>query len=194
MPTSIDIASNALILIGDEAISSFQDPGSGAEAAANLYPETYKQVLSEHPWTFALKEQQLSRLSAEPDDKTNYRYAFQLPADLIRLWAIMPHSDYTIVGSLLYSNQTELLSRYVYQVNETSLPAHIVKTLEYKLASDFAMLVTEDAQKAQYYEAKYLDMLGRAKSIDSQGRPPTPIIDSPFVDVRFGGYSRYFWS
>lgn len=184
MPTSIDICSNALILIGDNAISSFTDTGSGAEAAANLYPETYKQVLSEHPWSFALKEQQLSRLSATPDDKTNYRYAFQLPADLVRLWAIMPHSNYTLVGSLLYSNREELLARYIYKVAETSLPAHMVKTLEYRMASDFAMLVTEDTQKAGYYEQKYLDMLGRAKSIDSQGRPQEKIIDSPFTDVR----------
>ena len=184
MPTSIDICSNALILIGDSPISSFTDTGSGAQAAANLYAETYKQVLSEHPWSFALKEQQLSRLSASPDDVTGYKYAFQLPSDLVRLWAIMPHSDYVLVGTLLYSNRTELWARYIYKVDETTLPAHVVKTIEYRLASDFAMLVTEDTQKAGYYESKYLDMLGRAKSIDSQGRPQEKVIDSPFIDVR----------
>ena len=30
MPSSIDIASNALLLIGDNPISSFDDPGAGA--------------------------------------------------------------------------------------------------------------------------------------------------------------------
>ncbi len=187
MPTSIDIASNALILIGDEPISSFSDPGAGAQAAANLYPETYRQVMSEHPWSFAFKEQKLSRLSAQPDALTNYKYAFQVPTDLIRLWAILPHSDYVIIGGLLYSNQNELLARYVYQVEETSLPPHVTKTLEYRLASDFAMLVTESQTKATFYEEKYRDMLQRAKSIDSQGRPQQPFIDSPFIDVRLSG-------
>ena len=184
MSTAIDICSNALILIGDSPISSFTDTGSGAQAAANLYPETYRQVLSEHPWSFAMKDQQLSRLSASPDEETGFRYAFQLPPDMVRLWRIFSHSEYNIVGSLLYSNEQKLIARYIHQVDETSLPPHMVKTLEYKMASEFAILVTEDTQKAQYYEGKYLDMLIRAKSIDSQGRPQHKIVDSPFTDVR----------
>lgn len=192
MPTSIDIASNALILIGDEPISSFTDPGAGAEAAANLYPETYRQVLSEHPWSFALKEQKLGRLTEQPDDLTNFQYAFQIPPDLIRLWAIMPQSNYIIVGDLLYSNRGELLARYVYEVVETSLPPHVVKALEYKLAAEFAMLVTESQTKSEHFEAKYIDMLQKAKSIDAQGRPQQPIIDSPFIDVRNYGQITFF--
>ena len=62
MPSSIDIASNALLLIGDNPISSFDDPGAGAKVAANLYPETKKRMLSEHPWSFALKQQRLNTL------------------------------------------------------------------------------------------------------------------------------------
>ena len=189
MPTGIDIASNALILIGDEPISSFSDGGAGAEAAGNLYPSTYEQVLSEHPWSFALKEQQLSRLSQTPDEKTFYKYAFQLPADMIRLWKIMPHSNYDLVGLLLYSNEPELLARYLYKPEETTLPAHFVKALEYKLASEFAMLVTESQNKATYYEQKYRQMIGIARTVDSQGRPQQSIVDSPFVDVRLAGRS-----
>ena len=77
MASDIDIASNALILIGDNPISSFTEPGAGATAAANLYPVTYEQLLSEHPWTFALKEQKLNQLSQQPDALTNWRYAYQ---------------------------------------------------------------------------------------------------------------------
>lgn len=191
MASDIDIASNALILIGHDPISSFTDTGSGAQAAANLFPDTYLQVLSEHPWSFALKEQQLSRLSATPDSETGYAYAFQIPVDMVRLWVIMPYSNYVIVGELLYSNQNSLIARYIYDPGVTKLPPHVIKTLEYRLASDFAMLVTEDINKSQFFEAKYLDMLGRAKSIDSQGRPQQAIIDSPFTNVRYGGGVLY---
>lgn len=187
MPTDIDIASNALILIGDDPISSFSDPGAGAEAAANIYPGTYEAVLSTHPWSFALKEQQLSRLSQEPDSKTNYKYAFQLPADMIRLWEIMPHSNYELVGLLLYSNEPELLARYVHKPDETQLPPHFVKALEYKLASEFALLVTESQGRSEYFELKHNSAVATARSIDSQGRPQQAIVDSPFVDVRLSG-------
>ena len=184
MASDIDIASNALLLIGDEPISSFTESGAGATAAANLYATSYEKLLSEHPWSFAFKEQNLSRLSQTPDEKTNYTYAFQLPTDLIRLWTVLPYSDYIIIGSLLYSNQTELLARYIFKPSEVELPPHFLEALQYKLASDFAISVTEDRNKAEYYAKLSQLSLASAKNVDSQGRPQQPIIDSPFVDVR----------
>lgn len=193
MPTDIDMASNALLLVGDNPISSFSDPGAGAQVAAAIYPETYRKVLAEHPWTFALREQKLNQLSAQPDSLTNYKFAYQIPGEMIRIWAVFPHSDYTIVGSLLYSNENELLARYVYQVEETELPPQVTKAIEYKLASDFAVSVTESVSNSEYYEKKYLDAIQLARSVDSQNKPPVPIIDSPFVDVRYSGANRGFF-
>ena len=113
MATDIEIASNALILIGDNPISSFTEPGAGAQAAANLYPSTKAEVLSNHPWSFALKEQVLNLLSQTPDPLTNFQYVYQNPSDLIRYWAVKPYAFYEIVGDKLYSNQNRLLARYV---------------------------------------------------------------------------------
>ena len=191
MATDIDIASNALLLIGDSPINSFTEPGAGATVANAVYYDTKRMLLSDHPWTFALKEQYLNRLSQQPDDETNYTYAFQLPGELIRILAILPHSNYTIVGSLLYSNETVLLARYIYDVEESQLPPHFIKALEYKLAADFAVSITESTTKSEFYERKYLQQLGAARTIDSQSHPQVPIVDSPFTDVRFDGN---FWS
>lgn len=190
MATDIDIASNALILIGDEPINSFTEPGAGATAAANLYPDTYQRVLSMHPWTFALKEQVLSQLSQGPDELINFTFAYQIPADHIRTWAIFPVAYYEVVGDLIYSNQDRLLMRYIFKVAETELPAHFIKALEYALATDFAQLITESTSKSQYFEAKFKDQLGSAMAIDSQGHPQRPIIDTPFTDARLGGFER----
>ncbi len=187
MATAIDMASNALLLIGDNPISSFNDPGAGPLVASALYPDTYRSILSVHPWTFALKEQWLNRISATPDSLTNYQYAFQLPTDLIRIWKIMAHSNYDVVGALVYSNEDELLCRYNYQVPEVDLPPQVVKTIEYKLASEFAVPITEDEDKAAYYEKKYALQLSTAMSVDSQGHPQVAIVDSPFTNVRYGG-------
>ena len=191
MASAIDIASNALLLIGDEPINSFSDPGAGAKAAANLYPITKEMALSYHPWSFALKEQYLSRLTQQPDSLTNYKYAYQIPTDMIRLWLLMPDGiDYEMVGQFIYSNEEKLLARYVYDVPESLLPPHFVKALEYKLASEFAISVTEDENKSQMYDQKASQHLAQASNIDSQGYPQQAITDSPFVESRFG-YSGF---
>lgn len=187
MASAIDMSSNALLLIGDEPIAAFTEPGAGAQAAANLYPETKKMILSYHPWSFALKEQALSRLTQSPDDRTGYKYAYQIPTDLIRLWAIMPFSNYKIVGQFIYSNEPDLLARYVYDVAESLIPAHLVKAIEYQLASEFAISVTEDENKAKLYEQKARDQLAKASNVDSQGQPQEAIQSSPFIEARFRG-------
>lgn len=185
--SSIDIASNALILVGDEPISSFEDPGAGAKATGNLYPEVKESLLAFHPWSFALKEQELSKLSASPDTRTGFSNAFQIPTDVIRIWEVMTHSYYEVVGSLIYSNEDSLLMRYVFDVPETSMPASFVKALEYKLAAEISISVTEDENRAQIYERKAQAQLAKASNIDSQGHPQQAITDSPFVSARFGG-------
>jgi hypothetical protein len=187
MPSSIDICSNALLLIGDNPINSFSDPGAGAQAAANLYPQVKERFLSTHPWSFALKHQRMSLLTAQPDPLTGYKYAYQMPTDLIRLWSIAPHQNYTVVGdSVLMNTNIGVLATYVYSVPETSIPAHAVKALEFMLASEFSISVTEDENKAQLYNQKATIASSQAMTIDSQGRPQVAIVDSPFVNARFG--------
>lgn len=175
MSSDIDIASNALVLIGDDPISALSE----SVAASNLYPNTYEYVLSLHPWTFAMREQYLSRLSALPDRETGYRYAFQKPADMIRLWATLPTKDYRMVGEFVYANSTTFFARYVYKALEATLPVHFVKCVEYKLAAEFSISVAEDDRKMQLYEAKFEKALGDAMTIDSQQHPYPRIRGNP---------------
>ena len=92
-----------------------------------------------------------------------------------------------MIGDLLYSNSTQLLCTYIYNVAEVNLPPHFVKALEYSLASDFAISVTEDNTMAGLYEQKSINAVNKAMAIDSQGRPQVGIIDSPLIDSRHGG-------
>lgn len=180
MATNIDMASNALVLIGDDPISSLSED----VAAANLYSSTYEYVLSEHPWSFAYKEQFLSRLSQDPDRETGFSYAFQMPVDLIQLRTVFPVVEYRIVGDLLYSNSNKLLARYTYKVTETALPPHFVKAMEYKLASEFAMSVAEDENKMQIFYRMYQDALGQAMAKDSSQHPFERIQRNPIRNLR----------
>ncbi len=183
MTSKIDICSNALQLVGDEPISSFTESDSAA-LASNLYDQFYESQLAYHPWGFALKQQNLNLLTQEPDDKTNYRYAFQLPTDMVFLWNIQPFSNYIIVGDYLYSNEREILATYTWKVAEGSLPSYFVTMMQYKLASEFAQTVTENSGLAQLYEQKFRMELGAAQAVDSKQRPQAGILDCPYVQVR----------
>ena len=107
-----------------------------------------------------------------------------MPTDLIRLWAIMPVVNYTIVGELLYANASKLLARYVYKIDETRLPSHVVKCIEYRLDSEFSMSVAEDKDKMQIFANMYTEKLGQAMAKDSQQQPYQGIMRNPIRNRR----------
>ena len=182
--TSIDLASNALLLIGEETISSFTDDSTAALVAANLYEPTYESLLTLHPWRFASSKATLSRLTATPVNE--WAYAYQLPADFL----VAQHIDdanekYQIYGSKLYSDNTSVVLDYTYKPDESLLPAYFAELLEYRLASVFAIPITESASKGEYYASLAEKQLTKCKTIDSQMSPSSaPAGNSPLLNAR----------
>jgi hypothetical protein len=183
MTSKIEICSNALLLIGDNPISSF-DEGESAALAENLYDAFYDSMMSYHPWTFALKQQRLNVLSEKPDRATGFNYALQIPSDMIYLWKTNTRANYEIIGRQMLTNDNDILATYTYKVAETDLPASFITTMQYRLASEFAQSITENNGNAQIYEAKFRQALSAAMAADSQQRPQQGIIDKPYLDVR----------
>lgn len=191
MPTKIDIVSNALVLIGHPPISSFDpDQGAGATVGAALYDTHLENMLSVTYWRFSVKQQSLNRLSASPLNK--WKYAFQLPTDYLTIHRVNPRSNYQIYQDNIFSNQTSLEADYTFVPDATELPSYFVMAFQYKLASDFAISITNDTQKNALYESKYDREVKIAMAADAKSHPPEPIQDQPFTDVRLGGQFNFF--
>lgn len=182
MATDISMCSNALLLIGHGTISSFTEGGAGAEVASNLYETTYENALTLHRWRFASGKAQLSQLVAAPLNE--WTYAYQLPADYLAGIKVYPNTDFEIYEDKLYSNSNEVALDYVFKPDESKLPPYFVKLMEFHLAAQFAIPVTDNSTKSETYERKFMEQLKRAKFVDSQSRPNDPITSSPFTDVR----------
>ena len=182
MATDISMCSNALLLIGHGTISSFTEGGAGAEVASNLYDSTYENLLTLHRWRFAMAKAQLARLTSTPLNE--WSYAFQLPSNYLVVIKTNPNIDYEIYEDKLYANVQEVAIDYLFKVNETRLPPYFIKLVEFHLAAQFAIPVTDNSTKAEEYRKMYEDQLRRAKFIDSQARPNDAVVDSPFVEVR----------
>lgn len=183
--TSIDISSKALLLIGEAPISSFTEDTTASLIAANLYEVAYESLLTLHPWRFASTKATLSRLTATPANE--WKYAYQLPADFLVAQHVDANNDnYQIYGDKLYSDNTSIILDYTYKPDESFLPAYFTELLELRLASVFAIPITESATKGEYYASLAEAQLSRAKTIDSQATPTiSPKRDSSLVKARF---------
>mgnify|MGYP003967019637 FL=1 len=185
--TDIDIASNALLLIGESPIASFTEDTVAALIAANLYSSTFESLLTLHPWRFASTKATLSRLTAAPVNQ--WKYAYQLPADFLVAQHIDEGNDnYQIYADKLYSDNTTMVLDYTYKPDESFLPAYFTQLLELRLASVFAIPITESATRGEYYAGLAEKQLQRSKTIDSQSTPsigPPALEGSRLINSRY---------
>lgn len=190
MASAIDICSSALVLIGTNPINSFTEPGAGARVASQLYESTLLRYLTDYYWGFATKKQSLNKLSQEPLNQ--YKYAYQKPSDLLAVITVRPvQTPYSVVGDFIYSDQSSLDIDYLFRPDDTEMPAYFTKALEYKLAADFALAITNNNSLNQTYEAKAQNEFAHARSIDARNAPPIPLLSSPFTDARNEGYGSW---
>lgn len=180
--TSIKLCSNALVLLGHNPISSFDEAGAGALVASNLYESTLVGLISGHRWNFTKKKANLARLTAAP--LNTWQYQYQTPSDMLQLLGTVPTSDYAIFGDKIYSNQTTLSIDYIYRPDETYFPPLFTEALEYLLASKFAIPVTDSETKANTYFNMYLTTLKKAKAVDAQTIPTSTLDDYSYLAVR----------
>lgn len=182
MATDISMSSNALLLIGHETINSFTDAGAGARAAANLYETVYEDAITSYPWRFAIGKVTLSKLAAEPLNE--WKNAFQLPGDLLLTYRTYPRSPFEIYENKLYSDQETIEIDYWFKPEETTLPPYFVKYMQYALASEFAISVTDNRTLADTSNASANQQRLVAMNRDSQGRTNNAIESAPFIEVR----------
>lgn len=182
MSSKIETASNALVRIGVPPISSFTEGGAAGVVANNIYEPTILAILTETRWRFAAAKRLLAKLTSTPLNE--WSNAFQLPSDLILMYRVYPNSNYEIYENKLYSNNNSVSIDYLFRPDESRWPAYFQLAVEYKLASEFALTVTNNSTKAKIYEEKYQQQIVKARFADAQGRPATPMQRSNYISVR----------
>jgi|TARA_B110000483_G_scaffold239443_1_gene317950 hypothetical protein len=173
--TKVDIASQGLVLIGANKISSFDDNSTEAQVASTLYEENVESLLSESHWRFAMGQKQLSLLADAPTSR--YEYAYQMPTDpaVITIMTVtnndhpIPYSRY---GDKIYLNgygsESNIYMDYVFRQDESLFPTYFRLALVYRLASVFGAAIGRDADILQSYEVKAERQLIKARNIASQ--------------------------
>lgn len=198
---AIKICSAALQLLGARPISSFTEGTDEANIADSLYQDIKKERLLIYPWSFVFKKIALAQLLTAP--LTEYKYQYQLPGDRIGLPRAVTVSatpgsptirNYRILGDKLLTDETSIYIDYPYDVQEYEMPVYFVQLMKYMMAWHLAMPITDQTEKAQYWQAVAIGPAtdnGRggymrvATTIDGQGQPVPVIEDFPLVDVRF---------
>ena len=147
MANAVELSNMALSHLGSDAVVvSLSPPDGSVEAGhcARFYPIARKVLLTTFEWSFATKRATLAEVD---NDSHVWLFAYALPADCLKPWAILKagatresdSANYAIEDNVLYTNEENAVLRYTRDITDTTrFTAQFDSALSWVLASYLA--------------------------------------------------------
>ena len=186
--SSLDIANRALILVGANTISSFDEDSEEGRVSNSMYEDMIRTLLISSRWRFATKQAQLNLLSGTPLGR--YTRKYQLPADYLMLHAVTVNDlaiEYNVYEDEVYADTDSadaLIADYAFRVSEANFPSYFIMLAEYRMATILATALARDEQMASLFDAQTTVMAQQAKTLDSQQQTTRKLVTSRFITDR----------
>ena len=186
--SKFDICNKALVLVGANTITSFNQSTTESKVANNLYESTLENLLTRCRWRFASKQTQLSKNTTNPDAR--YESSYALPADALVIHTVTVSDDvikYDRYGQNLFTDTTSsdiVIADYTFQPSESDFPPYFKQTLVFELASLFAGAIARNDQLSELYHKRSIAQLAIAKGLDAQAQTTRRMEVERFRNVR----------
>ena len=186
--SAVDVCSRALILVGAEPITSFDDGNNEALIASNMYEDVARASLLNTRWRFSTNQAILNRLSDAPTGR--FDAAYQLPSGWLMTHVVTVNDtpiEYQTYGDKLFCNEaasSELVLDFTYRANEQGWPSYFTIAVEYELASVFAVSLARDQSLAQLMAQQAATSMMRARNLDAQQQTTRKLSTSRFITNR----------
>jgi hypothetical protein len=190
MGSKVDLANEALLLLGANTITSFTDNDSNAVLVNRFYPSERDALLRSHRWNCAITTANLASLVGTPI--IDWQYKFTLPTDpyCLRLLDVRTVTgdiklDFAIQGRELLTEESTVDITYIQRLEDTTLyDSLLYQALVFRMAWKLAFPITRSStvlqQMAQLYDAVVRD----ARGVDSQEGTPEIIETTTLTDLR----------
>jgi hypothetical protein len=175
MRTKIDLCSEALLKIGEQAITSFNGQEAAQQIASKLYDTTIDSLLAMHAWRFAAAKRRLSKTS-DGD--------FLIPADIIRVIGCSA-AKYEILGNRIAADADEIEIYATARIGTESFPAYFAAAAATKLAMEFCIPLTGSQNTLAILNALFESEMRAAKFIDSAAGTNQSIGEFSLISARF---------
>jgi hypothetical protein len=192
VPSQVDVANLALVKLGDQQITTFEDDSAHARVVKLLYPRVIDAVLRDHKWRFAVRQATLAELAGAPIWR--YAHRFQLPTDpyclrIIRVSTEAPElgdaERWEIQGREILTNAESVNIEYIARIADPlQWDVQFLDAVVERLASELAMPITNTPTLRGQLLQGYVLKIDGAKSTDGMEGTPDVVTDTQLIDVR----------
>jgi hypothetical protein len=188
MASFVEIASNALRLLGDDPITSFSDDSERARLVNAIYEEMRDEVTRAAVWNCCKARQVLASLSETP--AFGWAYYHQLPADCLRVVDVLSGDtriDHTIEGRRLMTDVSSVNLIFLQRVTDPNeFDVLFISAYTARIAAELALPVSGSNTVATAMWTAYDKKITEARTIDSQEGTPANLDAQSIMDARAG--------
>ena len=188
MASDVGIANAALRKLGQAPITAFSENSKAARLANERFAELREELLSQHPWNFALKRDSLAASATPP--AWGFANAFPVPNDYIRMFEVNGEDEESGKwkvedGAVVTDLSAPLEIRYVYKVTDANrMSPGFREALASNLASDWAEDLTGDSSVVKAKADKARLAVAQARGNDGQEGIPDQFEANEWIDAR----------
>jgi len=168
----ISICNSALIKLGQDPITTIDDNNKRAKICKEQYDKVRKELLSAHPWNFAIKRAELTTFSVPV---YGFGLAYDLPVDCLRVLRTNDDdfTDYIIEAGKLLTNEPTMYIEYIADIaDDTKYTATFTEVMSWALAYDLSYSLVGSRNFSDYIFGQYMNRRSLAQTFDAQeGRP-----------------------
>ena len=167
--TAVDLCSKALLLIGANAIQSFDDGSRESDVCSSIYELVRDTLFANRLWAFTIEQRDLARVNETP--LRDWKYSYALPTEILRIKKVSNSKDFEIVRGKLYSNNPTVSVDCQVAVDAAEMPPYFQTALISELASKLSVSLLGDTTKYNLFSALAQRDLINARLADNQNRP-----------------------
>ena len=185
MASEVGICNQAILDVGGNPITSFQDDSIEARVCRTSYADSRDHVLEDAAWSFAIGRSTLSPDALSPE--FGYSSRFKIPSDCLRVLQAYEEGNYNMApnplqwereGEYILADATSIQVRYIKRITDPNkFSPSFIKAMVYYMASVLAIPVQASRALQETKLAIYNQTVDSARTTDGmQGR--TKIIRS----------------
>ena len=191
MASNVDIANNALSILGGSTISSLTEDTKNARLCNQRYEPIRNRVFRSHNWNCLIKRVELAQDSTGP--VIEYTYGYTLPSDCLRVLkvhngttdSIASALDYKVEGRKIVTDEGTVYLVYVaLDTDPTNYDSYLYEAVSHQLAADLAYAITNNSTLANQYMSRADERLREARFIDATENALDTIEANEFTDAR----------
>ncbi len=193
----VEICNLALVRIEQNSISSLDDESVQGQFCNMVYEQSKTSLLSRYNWTFAIETAKPTQtLTSTLQD---YTYAYQLPADFLRLVSVYDSSDrefiqitgmkppFVLEGSFIKSDASEIKIKYIKNIDTVAkFSPQFIDCFVLDLAIRLTKLFNSSTSYLQMLNMEFAQKIEEAKISDCQQTMLSQIKSYPILFSTWG--------